>query len=258
MFQSRRALSLQLSGLVAVIALLALLSQFFPVIDLVKAVQQRVLQWGDWSAICYPLLFAACNLLLLPGGILCVGSGFFFGLWWGFLIVLVGNIIASAAAFAISRSVAHQWLRKKFAESARFRALEPAVAREGWKIIVLSQLHPLFPTSLITYLYGLSSIRFRTYMFWVTVGRIPGLFLYVYLGTLGQFGLNLAEGKTHPRALEYWVWGGAFLISAALLLILARIAVKTFDAAERTVTATATASATAQAKLKPKCNTQHI
>ena len=141
-------------------------------------------------------------------------------------------MIASAAAFGISRSVAHQWLRKKFLESRTFRALEPAVEREGWKIIFLSQLHPLFPTSLITYLYGLSRTRFRTYMFWVTVGRIPGLFLYVYLGTLGQFGLNLVQGKTHPRVMEYWIWGGAFLISAALLLILARIAVRTFETTE--------------------------
>ena len=91
MLQSRRALSLQLGVLVVVIALIALLSRFFPVIDLMTRVQRRVLQWGPWAAVGYPLLFAACNLLLLPGGILCVGSGFFFGLWWGFFIVLVGQ-----------------------------------------------------------------------------------------------------------------------------------------------------------------------
>jgi len=65
-------------------------------------------------------------------------------------------------------------------------ALEPAVAREGWKIILLSQLHPLFPTSLLNYLYGLTRIRFRTCMLWVAIGQAPGLFLYAYVGTLGQ------------------------------------------------------------------------
>jgi len=60
----------------------------------------------------------------------------------------------------------------------------------------------------------------------VSVGRAPGLFLYVYLGTLGQLGLNLARGKTHPRAVEYWTWGGAFVITALLLLWVSRIAVK--------------------------------
>jgi hypothetical protein len=68
-------------------------------------------------------------------------------------------------------------------------------------------------------------------MFWVSVGRAPGLFLYVYLGTLGQFGMNLVSGKTHPRVVEYWIWGGAFVLMALLLLVLSRIAL---GAMERT------------------------
>ena len=69
------------------VALISVLSRFFPIVDFVEAAQTRVMDWGIWGAIFYPLLFAACNILLLPGGVLAVGSGFFFGLWWGFLIV---------------------------------------------------------------------------------------------------------------------------------------------------------------------------
>jgi len=102
--------------------------------------------------------------------------------------------------------------------------LEKAVERDAWKIIFLSQLHPLFPTSLLNYLYGLTRIRFGLYMFWTTVGRAPGLFLYTYLGTLGQLSLNLARGKTHPRIVEYWTWGGAFLATVLLFVVLTRMA----------------------------------
>jgi len=73
-------------------------------------------------------------------------------------------------------------------------------------------------------LYGLTPIRFGPYMFWTTVGRAPGLFLYTYLGTLGQFGLNLALGRTHPRVVEYWMWGGAFVVTALLFILLTRVA----------------------------------
>jgi len=227
--RSRHAVNARFAIFAAVIALVVVLSRFLPVMDFVIALQQRVLGWGAWSAVCYPLLFALCNLLLLPGGILCVGSGFFFGLWWGFFIVLVGNIIAAAVSFAIARSVGRQWFRNKLSRHPKLAALVPAVEREGWKIVALSQLHPLFPTSLVTYLYGLSRIPFRTYLLWVIIGRTPGLFLYVYLGTLGQFGLNLLQGKSHPRAVEYWVWGGAFLISGLILLVLGRIAINALD-----------------------------
>ena len=104
--------------------------------------------------------------------------------------------------------------------------LQRAVERDAWKIIFLSQLHPLFPTSLLNYLYGLTRIRFRQFMLWTTIGRAPGLFLYTYLGTLGQLGLNLARGKTHPRIVEYWTWGGAFLATALLFFVLTRVALK--------------------------------
>ncbi len=172
----------------------------------------------------HPLLFAACNILLLPGGVLAVGGGFFFGLWWGFVIVLAGNVLGAAISFALSRSIARRWFRRRLSQNATLRALEPALERESWKIILLSQLHPLFPTSLLNYLYGLTQIRFVTYMLWASIGRMPGLFLYAYVGTLGQFGLKMMRGKSHPRVIEYWTWGGAFFTTALLLLVLGRIA----------------------------------
>jgi uncharacterized membrane protein YdjX (TVP38/TMEM64 family) len=202
------------------------LMRVMPIVEWVDAGQREVMQWGEWSAVCYPFLFALCNLLLLPGGVLSFGAGFFFGLWWGFTLLLIGNAISAVGAFAASRWALHQWFERKLANHPRLRALEPAVAKEGWKIVFLSQLHPLFPTSLISYFYGLTRVRFGTYFIWVLLGRAPGLLLYAYLGTLGQYGLNLARGRTHPRVLEYWTWGGAFVVTVLLFLVLTRLAMK--------------------------------
>ena len=224
MFEIRRAIYWQLAGLAIAVALVSMLSGFFPVADFVEALQERVMRWGALGAICYPLLFAVCNILLLPGGVLAVGGGFFFGLWWGFLVVFAGNIIGAAISFALSRWVTGQWFRQKLSQNPTLRALEPAVQRESWKIVLLSQLHPLFPTSLLNYCYGLTRIRFRTYMLWASIGRMPGLFLYAYVGTLGQLGLRMMRGKSQPHIIEYWMWGGAFLTTALLLLVLGRIA----------------------------------
>lgn len=232
MLQVRRALFVQVAGLLVVSVLLFFLSRLFPVADALAAIQEQVMHWGAWSAICYPLLYACCNVLLLPGGMLSMGGGFFFGLWWGFLIVLVGNMMGAAISFFISRWIGERWLRRRLMRNATLEALEPAVKREGWKIILLSQLHPLFPTSLMNYLYGLTSIRFRTCMLWVGIGQAPGLFLYAYLGTLGQLGLNLVRGKTHPRSVEYLVWGGGLVLSIVILVALGRIALRLLKEAE--------------------------
>ena len=223
---------LQLALLVVVIALLVVSARFFPAIELVLTLQQRVVGLGVWSVLCYPLLFAACNVLLLPGGILSVGAGFFFGLWWGFFIVLVGNVIGAAISFGLSRWLGAGLAQRQFEKNQMLRLVNGAVERDAWKIIFLSQLHPLFPTSLLNYLYGLTRISFGQYMFWATIGRIPGLFLYTYLGTLGQLGLNLARGKSHPRLLEYWTWGGAFVVTALLFVLLTRTALKALRESE--------------------------
>ena len=105
----RRMILWQAVAVVCAIALALAFSRFFPVVCFVAALQERVMSWGAWAGICYPLLFAACNILLLPGGVLAVGGGFFFGLWWGFGIVLAGNIISTAISFALSRFVARRW-----------------------------------------------------------------------------------------------------------------------------------------------------
>jgi uncharacterized membrane protein YdjX (TVP38/TMEM64 family) len=232
MLKVRRAIILQLAGLLVAGIVLFVLSRIFPLVDILADVQQHVMRWGAWSAIWYPLLYACCNVLLLPGGVLSVGAGFFFGLWWGFLIALVGNVSGAAISFLISRTIGRQWLKRRLMRSPTMVALEPAVEKEGWKIILLSQLHPLFPTSLMNYLYGLTRIKFRTCMLWVAIGQAPGLFLYSYLGTLGQLGLNLARGKTHPHAYEYWIWLGGFVSAAIILILLGRIALRLLQTAQ--------------------------
>lgn len=227
-----RAIYIQLGVLVAAAILISLVCHMFPVIDWLAEIQQHVMRWGAWSAICYPILYASCNVLLLPGGVLSMGGGFFFGLWWGFLIVLVGNVGGAAISFLISRSIGRRWLPRQLLRNPKLQALEPAVRREGWKIILLSQLHPLFPTSLLNYLYGLTPIRFRTCMLWVAIGQAPGVFLYVYLGTLGQLGLNLFRGKSHPRILEYVVWGGGLVTLVLALSLMGRMALRLLQAIE--------------------------
>src|SRR5437667_983004 len=232
MLKVRHSLYWQAGALGIAIALVFALSRFFPVIEFIDALQRRVMSLGAWAAVCYPLLFAACNILLLPGGILAVGAGFFFGWWCGFLIVFAVNLIATAISFALSRSIAQRSFRQKLSDNPMLRALGPAVERESWKIILLSQLHPLFPTSLLNYFYGLTRIQFGAYMLWASLGRVPGLFLYAYVGTLGQFAIRIMRGKSYPRMIDYWIWGGAFITTALLLVVLGRVAYRAIQTSQ--------------------------
>ncbi len=81
----------------------------------------------------------------------------------------------------------------------------------------------------MNYLYGLTRIRVRTCLLWIAIGQAPGLFLYAYLGTLGQLGLRIARGETHPRAYEYWIWGTGLTFSILMLILPGRIALRAFQ-----------------------------
>jgi uncharacterized membrane protein YdjX (TVP38/TMEM64 family) len=226
MSRIKRAFYLQLAGLAVFVAILAWIVHRYPVLDAIVRLQNAIGALEFWGAVLYPLLYGACNVLLLPGGVLAIGSGLFFGIWWGVALNLIGNVGGAAVAFFLSRKLGRGWVERKFFKHRKWAALDAAIAREGWKIIFLSQVHPLFPSSLLNYLYGVTRIRFGTCMLWVALGQAPGLFLYAYFGTLAQHGIRIWRGKSHPHPIEYVVWIAGFLVTVAATTALARLALR--------------------------------
>lgn len=223
----------QIVSLLLLAAVIAAIARWVPVAKTLGELQQWMAAAGLWAPIVYPAIVAVCNILLLPAGVLTIGGGFFFGLWWGFLLVLVGNVISAAGAFWIGRKLGRRRIEPILQRRPKWAHLDEAIEREGWKIIVLSQLHPLFPVSLINYVYGITRIQFWPCMFWTLVGRVPGIFLYAYLGTLGQFGLNLMRGQSQPSTTEYVFWIGGLVCLFALTAALGRVALRLLQEAER-------------------------
>jgi len=225
----QQAVVFQLLGLVLGAAILWLLARQFPVVEYITRAQRKVGELEVWGGLLYPLLFAACNVLLLPAGVLAMGSGLIFGLWWGFALTLIGNVIGAAIAFGFGRMLGRRWLLARVLENPRFAAIDGAIERHGWKVVLLSQIHPLFPTSLLNYLYGVTRMRFWTCLLWVGLGQVPGLFLYAYLGTLTQHGLRLIRGQSHPHPYEYIVWIGGLVLTIVVTTALGRLGVRLLD-----------------------------
>lgn len=232
MVKFSRALAFQIAGLLLLLSVAALLAHHFDLAHAIERAQRRVGQMEWWGAALYPLLVACCNLLLLPGSVLTLGSGLFFGLWWGLCLVLAGNVLGAAAAFGIGRTIGRGWVERRILRRRKWMLLDEAIAREGAKIIFLSQVHPLFPTSFLNYFYGMTRIRFSTCMLWVAAAQAPGIFLYAYLGTLAQLGIRLFRRETHPRLHEYVLWFGGLAAILAATTALSRIALRLLGEAE--------------------------
>ncbi|MFM8788839.1 MAG: TVP38/TMEM64 family protein, partial [Chthoniobacterales bacterium] len=177
-----KATFVQIIVAILVVAAVIWLAQSAPFLGAVEETENVVRRWGALSVIVYPLLVMAATVLFLPGGVLSLGGGFFFGLWWGTVLVLIGNLLGAAVAFWVGQKLGRRFVREKILCDDRWAALDSAISRRGPRIIFFSQLNPLFPTSLFNYLYGLTKVGFWTCMKWVALGRLPGIFLYCYFG----------------------------------------------------------------------------
>lgn len=226
MKKANRAILLHTLSVPVLAALLLVAVRWLPVAEYITQAQHSITRLEVYGALLYPVLFAVCNVLLLPGGVLAVGAGLFFGLWWGWALNVLGTTLGAAIALIVARRWGRGWVQKRLHLNGKWARLDAAVAREGWKIIFLSQVHPLFPTSLLNYLYGLSRVPLRTCLLWIALGQAPGMFLYAYLGRFAQSGLRVWRGEGHMGTGDWTLWIAGFIGAVAVVTVLAKIALR--------------------------------
>ena len=169
-------------------------SRQLPLAEWIESFNAWVGGLGVLGPIVFALAYAIATVLMLPGSLLTLAGGAVFGLFQGFVTVLSGATLGAALAFLVSRFVARQHVEKWVQQKPSFDAIDKAVAKEGYKIVFLTRLSPIFPFNFQNYAYGLTRVPFLHYTVASFIGMIPGSFLYVYFGTLGRSGLEAASG----------------------------------------------------------------
>jgi uncharacterized membrane protein YdjX (TVP38/TMEM64 family) len=177
---------------VAAVLLLAAAAWFLPIGTWLEAFVRRVAGAGVAGWLAFIGVYATVTVLALPGSVLTLGAGFAFGIGTGFALVSVASTLGAALAFLIARRVGRDAILRRFAGGGTFAAIDGAVAREGWRVVVLLRLSPLIPFNALNYLLGLTGIPFGQAVLASWVGMMPGTLLYVYLGALGRAGVEQA------------------------------------------------------------------
>jgi uncharacterized membrane protein YdjX (TVP38/TMEM64 family) len=179
---------------------------------------------GRWGLPLFVGLYVAATVLLLPAVVLTLGGGAVLGLARGALAVWVGATLGATAAFLIGRYLARGWVERRLTVHPDFRAIDDAVAREGWKIVLLTRLSPAFPFVLLNYAFGLTRISLRSYVAASATGMIPGIIMYTYLGSLAG-SLAAALAGTTARTPAQWVlFAVGLLATIAVTVYVTRLA----------------------------------
>lgn len=204
------------------VALLFLVARLLHAQDLLEPVLDWISGLGAWGPAIYIAIFVFASLLFVPGSVLTLGAGALFGLLKGSVCVSVASFLSAIGAFLISRYFVRAAISRRIAGNETFLALDKAVAREGWKIVGLIRLSPVFPFTPLNYSFGLTGVSLRVYAIASWIGMIPGTVMYVYLGSLVRSGAS-----QHSRTpLEWGFYGTGFIATVAVTAIITRLARK--------------------------------
>jgi len=164
------------------------------------------LAWVDglgWiGPVVFVVLYIGATVFFIPGSALTLGAGALFGVVKGSLLVSVASTLGATAAFLVGRYLAREWVARKIAKNEKFAAIDEAVGREGWKIVGLTRLSPVFPFTLLNYAYGLTNVKLRDYFFASWIGMMPGTVMYVYLGALARLGADVQDAGSAQTVLR--------------------------------------------------------
>lgn len=206
------------------VAALVILSRQLPLAVWLERFSQWVSELGFVGLVVYAVAYAIATVVMLPGSLLTLAGGAVFGLVRGFMAIWLGATLGAALAFLVARHLARKRVEDWIQRKQSFGVIDKAVAKEGWKIVFLTRLSPVFPFNFQNYAYGLTSISFLHYTLASWIGMIPGTFLYVYLGTLGRSGLEAASGAGDTRNLELALRIVGILATIAVTLLITRTA----------------------------------
>jgi uncharacterized membrane protein YdjX (TVP38/TMEM64 family) len=108
--------------------------------------------------------------------------------------------------------------------SPRARAIDAAVEREGWKLVLLLRLSPVFPFNVLNYALSLTRVPFGTYVLASFIGMLPGTALYVYLGSLAPAAAQLGPAAAAGGAGRTAVYAIGLLATVAVVVVATRLA----------------------------------
>lgn len=179
---------------------------------------------GPLGPVVFALIYALATVLAIPASLLTVAAGAMFGSVVGVSTVAIGATLGAAAAFAIGRWLARETVAGWLSRSEKFAKLDALTERHGAIIVAITRLVPLFPFNLLNYGFGLTRVRFGTYLLWSFLCMLPGTALYVLGADAVTRGLS--EGRVP------WHLVAALLVVVVVLSLVVRRARRTLEAQE--------------------------
>lgn len=195
-----------------------------PVAEWTSRLAERARGTGAAGIALFFAVYVVATVALLPGSILTVAAGFAYGPIWGLVVASPASVTGATCAFLLGRTALRDWAARKVGESRRARAIDTAVGREGFKIVLLLRLSPLVPFNVLNYMLSLTRVTTGRYVLGSFIGMLPGTALYVYLGSLAPAAAELSTAAGGTSGTRTALYGVGLAATAAVVIIGTRAA----------------------------------
>lgn len=203
----------------------AFLLAALPVDTLLDSLSLWIEGFGFWAPLTFAITYCLAATLFIPASALSLSAGVLFGVWIGTAAVWTGAVGCIALSFLFARYGLRARIEALASSYPRFAAVDRAIGEQGWKIVALTRLSPVFPFTLQNYLFGVSAIRFWPCWIASAIFITPGTFLYVYLGFAGG-AAAAAVGGAGADAFRLGLQLVGLAATVVVTILIARVATK--------------------------------
>lgn len=138
------------------------------------------------------LTIAGCAFLALPGVTFAIFAGLLFGPVLGTVCCSAATTIGAVLAFAAGRFFLKDTVRPMVVKNKYLNKwLFDNSGKNQLFVLIITRLVPVFPYNLQNFAYGITDIKFSTYMIGSLVFMLPGTAMY----TVGTAGLADKENR---------------------------------------------------------------
>lgn len=154
-------------------------------------VRDYLLGFGWWAPVVSTGLHVFTAIVApLPSFMLALVNAMLYGLWWGALLTWLSGLIAGATCFAISRRCGRSAVERLVPRGA-LAAADSFFVRRGVHAVVIARVLPFINPDVVSYVAGLTKMRWPLFIGSVAVGSMPSTVLYSYLGSRGAASVGL-------------------------------------------------------------------
>ena len=196
------------SALIALIFWLVLIvavRQYMQATDLtfgeLSARLQTVLSESWYGPLLYILVYLARPLILFPASLLTILGGSVFGLWPGFLYVLIAGTVSAIIPYGIGRWLSSGQPPPTQSPTAAGRFVR--MLRENPFVAVLTMRLIYLPYDAVSLLAGSLRISFVAFLAATALGNLAGTLSFVGIGASIEGDLAAGEISLNPQVLVF-------------------------------------------------------